>query len=106
MKDIFKDLYVRKLDKYKENLLLVGDDVYSYHNAEAYQQHKDSNNPPHTFQFGESGWKGWDDFDVGAIVGIKLKDNFGIFAEGKYLYYWNKPAYDFKVGANYQFVGW
>tara|TARA_R100001463_G_scaffold40498_1_gene85872 strand:+ start:330 stop:548 length:219 start_codon:yes stop_codon:yes gene_type:complete len=31
MKDIFKDLYVRKLDKYKENLLLVGDEVYSYH---------------------------------------------------------------------------
>tara|TARA_R100001530_G_scaffold61116_2_gene44128 strand:- start:389 stop:619 length:231 start_codon:yes stop_codon:yes gene_type:complete len=30
-KDIFKDLYVRKLDKYKENLLLVGDEVYSYH---------------------------------------------------------------------------
>ena len=83
-----------------------GHDVYSYHNAEAYQQHKDNKNPPHTFQFGESGWKGWDDFDFGAIVGIKLKDNFGIFAEGKYLYYWNKPAYDFKVGANYQFVGW
>ena len=31
MKDIFKDLYVRKLDKYKENLLLVGDEIYSYH---------------------------------------------------------------------------
>ena len=83
-----------------------GHDVYSYHNAAAYEEHKENRNPPHTFKFGESGWKGWDDFDVGAIVGIKLKDNFGIFAEGKYLYYWNKPAYDFKVGANYQFVGW
>ena len=31
MKDIFKDLYVRKLDKYKENLMLIGDEVYSYH---------------------------------------------------------------------------
>tara|TARA_R100000781_G_scaffold23713_1_gene17489 strand:+ start:479 stop:754 length:276 start_codon:yes stop_codon:yes gene_type:complete len=30
-KDIFKDLYVRKLDKYKENLLLIGDEVYSYY---------------------------------------------------------------------------
>ena len=48
----------------------------------------------------------WDDYDFGAIVGVKLKDNFGIFAEGRYLYYWDKPAYDFKVGANYQFVGW
>ena len=63
-------------------------------------------NPPHTFQFGESGWKGWDDYDFGAIVGVKLKDNVGVFAEGRYLYYWDKPAYDFKVGANYQFIGW
>jgi len=30
-KDIFKDLYIRKLDKYKENLLLVGNEVYSYY---------------------------------------------------------------------------
>ena len=30
-KDLFKDLYIRKLDKYKENLLLVGDEVYSYY---------------------------------------------------------------------------
>jgi len=31
MKNIFKNLNVKKLDKYKENLLLVGDEVYSYH---------------------------------------------------------------------------
>mgnify|MGYP006404359139 FL=1 len=31
MKDIFKDSYIRKLDKYKENLLLIGNEVYSYH---------------------------------------------------------------------------
>ena len=30
-KDIFKDVYIRKLDKYKEKLLLVGDEVYSYY---------------------------------------------------------------------------
>ena len=30
-KDLFKDVYIRKLDKYKENLLLVGDEVYSYY---------------------------------------------------------------------------
>ena len=83
-----------------------GHDVYSYHNASAYQEHKENNNPPHTFKFGEPGWKGWDDYDFGAIVGVKLKDNVGVFAEGRYLYYWDKPAYDFKVGANYQFIGW
>ena len=83
-----------------------GHDVYSYHNAHDYKKHKDDKKPPHTFKFGESGWKAWDDYDFGAIAGIKLKDNFGVFVEGKYLYYWDKPAYDFKVGANYQFVGW
>ncbi len=31
MKDIFKNLNVKKLDKYKENLLLIGNEVYSYH---------------------------------------------------------------------------
>ena len=51
-------------------------------------------------------WMQWHDYDFGAIFGIKLKDNLGVFAEGKYLYYWERPAYDFKVGLNYQFVGW
>ena len=31
MKDIFKGLSIRKLDKYRENLMLIGDEVYSYH---------------------------------------------------------------------------
>ena len=35
----------------------------------------------------------------------QLQDNLGVFAEGKYLYYWERPAYDFKFGLNYQFVG-
>mgnify|MGYP003139672893 CR=1 FL=1 len=40
MKDIFKDLYVRKLDKYKENLMLIGDEVYSYHtNVASIEKH-------------------------------------------------------------------
>ena len=30
-KDLFKDVYIRKLGRYKENLLLVGDEVYSYY---------------------------------------------------------------------------
>ena len=35
----------------------------------------------------------------------KLKDNLGVFSEGRYLYYWQKPAYDIKMGINYQFMG-
>ena len=47
----------------------------------------------------------WNDYDLGAIFGVKIQDNLGVFAEGKYLYYWERPAYDFKFGLNYQFIG-
>ena len=47
----------------------------------------------------------WNDYDFGAIFGVKIKENLGVFAEGRYLYYWERPAYDFKFGLNYQFVG-
>ena len=83
-----------------------GHDMYSYHNAHQYSQHLDNNNPAHTFKFSEPMWRGWEDYDVGAILGVKLQDNLGVFAEGKYLYYWERPAYDFKFGLNYQFIGW
>ena len=82
-----------------------GHDMYSYHNAHHYSQHLENNNPAHTFEFSEPMWRGWEDYDVGGIVGVKLQDNLGVFAEGKYLYYWQRPAYDFKLGLNYQFVG-
>ena len=82
-----------------------GHDMYSYHNAHHYSQHLENNNPAHTFEFSEPMWRGWEDYDVGGIVGVKLQDNLGVFAEGKYLYYWERPAYDFKFGLNYQFVG-
>ena len=50
-------------------------------------------------------WMDWYDYDIGAIIGFKLQDNLGFFVEGKYLDYWDRPAYDIKVGLNYQFVG-
>ena len=31
--------------------------------------------------------------------------DLGVFAEGRYLYYWERPAYDIKLGVNYQFMG-
>ena len=43
---------------------------------------------------------------IGAILGVKIKENMGVFTEGRYLYYWESPAYDIKFGINYQFVGW
>ena len=82
-----------------------GHDKYSYHNATHYKKHLEKGMEPHMMMYMESMWMEWDDYDVGAIFGIKLQDNLGVFAEGRYLYYWDKPSYDFKVGLNYQFVG-
>tara|TARA_Y100000356_G_scaffold14163_1_gene10091 strand:- start:1664 stop:1831 length:168 start_codon:yes stop_codon:yes gene_type:complete len=47
----------------------------------------------------------WNDYDFGAIFGVKIKDNLGVFTEGRYLNYWERPAYDIKFGLNYQFMG-
>ena len=82
-----------------------GHDKYSYHNAHEYKLHLKNSNEAHTYVFSEPKWRGWDDYDLGAIVGVKIQDNLGVFAEGRYLYYWERPAYDFKVGLNYQVVG-
>ena len=97
-----------------------GHDKYSFHNAMHYKGHLegmeecpmcvghigDGSGDPSTFKFADDGITHlWNDYDFGAIFGVKLQDNLGVFAEGRYLYYWERPAYDFKFGLNYQFVG-
>jgi len=82
-----------------------GHDKYSYHNGAEYEEHLEEGNEPHEFMFIEPMWMTWNDYDYGAILGVKLQDNLGVFAEGRYLYYWERPAYDFKVGLNYQLIG-
>ena len=82
-----------------------GHDNYSYHNAAHYGDHLDDGGDPHAFMMMDPMWMNWNDYDVGAIFGVKVQENLGVFAEGKYLYYWERPAYDFKFGLNYQFVG-
>ena len=67
--------------------------------------HLEEGKEPHEFMFMKPMWMDWYDYDIGAIIGVKVQENLGIFAEGRYLYYWDRPAYDFKVGLNYQFVG-
>jgi hypothetical protein len=81
-----------------------GHDKYSYHNATHYKEHIEKKMPPHMFMYMEPMWKTWNDFDIGAIFGLKIKANLGVFAEGRYLFYWEHPAYDFKIGMNYQFM--
>jgi len=82
-----------------------GHDQHSYHNATHYGDHVEDGKEPHKFMYMEPMIMKWNDYDFGAIFGVKIQDNLGVFAEGRYLYYWERPAYDFKFGLNYQFVG-
>ena len=82
-----------------------GHTTHAYHNAAHYRKHKDDGGKPHEFMFHDDMWHDWNDYDMGAIFGVKLKVNLGVFAEGRYLYYWERPAYDIKLGINYQFMG-
>jgi hypothetical protein len=82
-----------------------GLDKYSYHNAIAWNEHEEEGKEPETFKFSDKGTEIWMDYDMGAVIGFKLQENLGFYVEGKYLNYWERPAYDLKVGLNYQFVG-
>ena len=82
-----------------------GLDKYSYHNASAWKEHEEEGKPPEEFMFMDPMWHDWYDYDLGAVIGFKLQENLGFYVEGKYLNYWERPAYDIKVGLNYQFVG-
>ena len=82
-----------------------GLDRYSYHNAAEWKEHEKAGKPPEQFMFMDPMWHDWYDYDFGAILGFKMQENLGFYVEGKYLYYWERPAYDIKVGLNYQFVG-
>ena len=83
-----------------------GHDLHAYHNAAHYATHLEEGGDPHQFEFHDSMWHSWNDYDFGAIFGVKIRDNLGVFTEGRYLNYWERPAYDIKFGINYQFVGW
>jgi hypothetical protein len=82
-----------------------GIDKYSFHNAVMWKEHEEDGKEPETFKFLDKGTEIWMDYDVGAVIGFKLQENLGFYVEGKYLNYWERPAYDLKVGLNYQFVG-
>ena len=82
-----------------------GLDRYSYHNAVAWKEHDEDGKDPETFEFLDKGTEIWMDYDFGAVIGFKLQENLGFYVEGKYLDYWDRPAYDLKVGLNYQFIG-
>ncbi len=92
--------------KYTENFWLhAWGSLYPYHNAILWKEHQEEEKEVEEFEFLEAGTEIWSDYDFGAVIGFKLQENLGFFVEGKYLDYWERPAYDIKVGLNYQFVG-
>tara|TARA_R100000664_G_scaffold4352_1_gene8878 strand:+ start:692 stop:1726 length:1035 start_codon:yes stop_codon:yes gene_type:complete len=41
------------------------------------------------------------DIDLGLVAGWRITKNLGVFVEGTYLEYWEKPIYECKFGFNY-----
>ena len=41
------------------------------------------------------------DLDAGVVAGLRITKHLGVFVEGTYLNYWEKPIYDCKFGFNY-----
>jgi len=53
-----------------------------------------------SYEYGESALEGLD-WDSGAILGVRVTKNLGLFVEGTHLRYWDKPVYECKFGFNY-----
>jgi len=43
----------------------------------------------------------WEDYQAGAIIGIKL-NRFGIFIEGEYTKFWDTEIFNSSIGINYR----
>ena len=41
------------------------------------------------------------DIDAGIVAGLRITKNLGVFVEGTYMKYWEKPIYECKFGFNY-----
>lgn len=92
--------------------LVMGTDFYHYDdnfwfhvwgNIIPYHFHSDVlGDHSHTFHH-YNNLEQWIDFNYGALIGLKLKNKFGVFIEGEHTQYWKKNLYNFRVGFNYQF---
>ena len=71
---------------------IVGDHMYSY------GQFADQLENTNHFIPGQ-----WIDYSFGGVVGYKIGLNWGIFAEGEYMKYWDREIFEIKAGINYQF---
>ena len=69
-----------------------GHSKHAYHNAAHYQTHLEEGKEASDFMFMKPMWYDWNDYDFGAIFGVKIKDNLGVFTEGRYLILLGKTA--------------
>ena len=94
-----------KLGMQKELSLVLGLSYYKYNPN--YWIHIWANLMPfhygldeYSFDYEESGLKQLE-MDLGSVLGVRITKHLGLFAEGTYLKYWNKPVYECKFGFNY-----
>ena len=98
-------VFLDKLGMQKELSLVVGLAYYKY--DPNYWIHIWANLMPfhygldeYSFDYEESGLKQLE-MDLGSVLGVRITKHLGLFAEGTYLKYWNKPVYECKFGFNY-----
>tara|TARA_R100001510_G_C7641758_1_gene199352 strand:- start:345 stop:1454 length:1110 start_codon:yes stop_codon:yes gene_type:complete len=71
---------------------ILGNPMYSY------EQFADQLENTNHFIDGQ-----WIDYNAGAVVGWKIGANWGLFAEGEYMKYWDREIFNVRLGLNYQF---
>ena len=74
------------------HMRIIGDHMFSY------EQFADQLENTNHFIPGQ-----WIDYSLGGVVGYKIGLNWGIFAEGEYMKYWDREIFEIKAGINYQF---
>jgi hypothetical protein len=111
--EFFKHYFGSAIAEYNRNELNALGDVYELSavlGASYYQYNNDFwllswvNVLPYNYGLSEYSYE-YDnipiDFDLGIVTGWKINKSLGIFVEGTYLQYWEKPIYEFKFGFNY-----
>ena len=71
---------------------VLGDPMFSY------EQFADQLEYTNHFIAGQ-----WVDYNAGIVMGWKIGSNWGVFAEGEYMSYWDRELFNVRLGINYQF---
>jgi len=111
--EFFKHYFGSAIAEYNRNELNALGDVYELSAVLGASYYQYSNNfwllswvniLPYNYGLSEYSYE-YDntpiDFDLGIVTGWKITKSLGIFLEGTYLRYWEKPIYECKLGFNY-----